>query len=428
MTELIRCARAIVGGALFEDFAFLVKDGIIAEAGDFASLGARHATIATRAFPSDRLVVPGFVNGHSHAYQMLLRGWADDRTFEQWRSDALYRVLPRLEPEHLYWLFVAAFSEMLAAGITTVAEFFYLNGFGNAHAEAAIGAARDCGIGLIFARTWMDAPSAPAAFRESVGEAAERTRELCAACPDTRICIAPHSLHGASEAMLREAAAVASAIGCDVHVHVAETESEVALSLERFGTTPVVALDRFGLITERSVVVHAIAVTEEEKNLIAERGARVVRCPTTNFYLGDGLGDVIGFLGRGIPVGLGTDANVKPSILDEMRAAAYEQKARRRDGSALGAAAAYALGTSAGATALGLRAGDLACGLRADFVVLDGRGIDPWSPPVNGLVYRGEAAWVQASFVSGRRVFTGEPSPLALEAHEESKKLAARLL
>lgn len=428
MSELIHCARAVVAGELFEDFAFLIKDGVIAETGDFASVGVRHPTVATRAFPADRLVVPGFVNGHSHAYQTLLRGWADDRTFEQWRSDALYRVLPRLEPEHVYWLFVAAFSEMLAAGITTVAEFFYLNGFGNAHAEAAIGAARDCGIGLIFARTWMDAPAAPQAFRESAPQAAERTRELCAAHPDVRICIAPHSLHGASEAMLREAAAFASVAGCDVHVHVAETESEVALSLERFGATPVVALDRLGLITERSVVVHAIHVTEEEKNLLAERGARIVRCPATNFYLGDGLGDVIGFLERGISVGLGTDANVKPSILDEMRAASYEQKARRRDGSALGAAAAYALGTAGGAAALGLRAGDLATGLAADFVVLDGRGLDPWSPAVNGLVYRGEAAWVQATFVGGRRVFTGEPSPLVLEARKESAKLAARLL
>ncbi len=427
-SELIRCARAVVGGALREDFGFVVDDGEITDAGDFASVRARHPDAYVRAFPVDRLIVPGFVNGHSHAYQILLRGWADDRTFEHWRDDALYRVIPQLAPEDVYWVFVAAFSEMLAAGITTVAEFFYLNGRGNQHAEAAIRAAQRTGIRLILARTWMDAPQAPPEFRESIEEAVERTRELRAAFPHAGVCVAPHSLHGASEAMLRAAAEFAREEACDLHVHVAETPAEVALSRERYGVTPVVALDGFGALSERSVAVHAIHITEHEKALLAGRHVRVVRNPTTNLYLGDGLGDIVGLLARGICVGLGSDANVKPSAIDEMRAAAYEQKAAALDGSALGAGAAFRLATSEGARAVGIAAGDLAAGLAADFTVLDASSIDPWSPPVNALVYRGEDAWVQACFVGGRRVYTGETSPLALEARLEVAAIGRRLL
>ncbi len=161
--EFVRCARAIVSGELRRDYAFIVRDGKIVDAGDFHEVRARARDPEVRSFPADRLVVPGFINGHSHAYQILLRGWADDWPFAKWRSDALYRVVPRLTPDDVYWTFAMAFSEMLAAGITTVAEFFYLNGGGNQHAQAAIRAACDTGIRLILARTWMDAPHAPAA-------------------------------------------------------------------------------------------------------------------------------------------------------------------------------------------------------------------------------------------------------------------------
>ena len=105
--------------------------------------------LEARSFPADRLVVPGFINGHSHAYQILLRGWADDLPFAGGAAMRSIASSPHLTPDDVYWTFVQAFSEMLAAGITTVAEFFYLNGAGNAHAEAAIRAARVTGIRLI---------------------------------------------------------------------------------------------------------------------------------------------------------------------------------------------------------------------------------------------------------------------------------------
>ena len=131
VNELVQCARALVGGEPRYDYGFAVRDGAIVETGNFRDVRDVAGDLPTRSFPPDRLVVPGFVNGHSHAYQILLRGWADDWTFDRWRREALYRIVPQLTPEDVYWTFVAAFSEMLSAGITTVAEFFYLNGEGN---------------------------------------------------------------------------------------------------------------------------------------------------------------------------------------------------------------------------------------------------------------------------------------------------------
>jgi 5-methylthioadenosine/S-adenosylhomocysteine deaminase len=111
-----------------------------------------------------------------------------------------------------------------------------------------------------------------------------------------------------------------------------------------------------------------------------------------------------------------------------MRAAALLQKIRRLDGSALGAGVAYDLGTAQGARALGVRAGDLTEGCAADFVVLDASAIEAWTPPVNALVYRGSDAWVQATFVGGRRVYAGSPSHLADRARIELAKVAGRVV
>lgn len=426
-SEFVRCARAIVCGELRQDYAFIVCDGKITAAGDFQEVRARARGLVARSFPADRLVVPGFINGHSHAYQILLRGWADDWPFAKWRSEALYRVVPRLTPDDVYWTFVAAFSEMLAAGITTVAEFFYLNGGGNEHAEAAIRAARDTGIGLVLARTWMDSEHAPTAFRETIETAAERTRELMQRYPDANVCVAPHSLHAASHEMIRAAAAFAADAQCMLHVHVAEARYEGEETLRDFGCTPVTLLDELGALNERTVAIHAIHLTDADASLLATRGARVVSNPMTNQYLGDGICDVARLQSLGVTMGLGTDADVRPSLIDEMRATALLQKILHLDSAALRASQAFALATAQGARALGIAGGDLIDEAPADYVVLDASKIDPWSAPINALVYRGEDAWVQATFVAGRRVYVGEPSPLARRAREATAAIAKRV-
>jgi 5-methylthioadenosine/S-adenosylhomocysteine deaminase len=263
----------------------------------------------------------------------------------------------------------------------------------------------------------MDADYAPAAFRETIDQAAERTRALMSAFPDVHICVAPHSLHAASNDMIRAAAQFARDADCMMHVHVAEAQYEGAQTLERFGKTPVSLLQSLDALTERTVAIHAIYITEEEKRLLAQADARVVHNPMTNQYLGDGICDVCGLQSLGVKMGLGTDADVKPSAIEEMRAASLLQKVSRLDGSALGARAALALGTSLGAAALRVDAGDFREGAFADYITIDAAGVDPWTPLVNALVYRAENRWVRETYVAGRRVRSRDESPPARAAN-----------
>jgi len=325
-------------------------------------------------------VMPGTVNAHGHAFQNLLKGFADDRAFDDWRDDVLYPFSERLSGDDIYAGALFAFSEALLAGVTTTVDFFYLHDSSNENAERVISAAHDVGIRLVFARAFydLDAPTkAPQRYRESPGDAADRLRSLAAAhAADDLVSIqpAPHSLHAASPATIGVALEVARDLDVPCHLHLAEARYEVEQVRQRYGTTPVRLLAREGLLDERLVTVHAVWLDDEEIELIADSGAAVVHCPGANAFLGDGIARVPEMMRRGVRVALGPDggcANNRQNVFDEMRMSSLVAKARLVDGGALDAPTAMRLGTAAGGDVLGLPVGTFAPGAHADAVALD---------------------------------------------------------
>ena len=325
-------------------------------------------------------LVPGTVNAHGHAFQNLFKGFADDRAFGSWRDDVLYPFSERLDGDAIYAGALFAFAEALLAGVTTTVDFFYLHDGGNENAEHVIRAARDLGIRLVFARTFYDrdAPTgAPARFRETAQEAAERTLALAgdhADDPLVSVQPAPHSLHAATPETIAVALEVADRLGVPCHLHLAEASYERDQVVERYGTTPVRLLEREGLLRRNLVTIHTVWVDDEELDMLAERDVGVVHCPGANAFLGDGVARLPEMLKRGIRVGLGPDggcANNRQSVFDEMRMASLMAKARLCDGGALDARTVFALGTAGGADLLGVNAGSIAPGKLGDLVALD---------------------------------------------------------
>ena len=165
---------------------------------------------------ADAAIFPGTVNTHTHAFHSLLRGCGDDLPLLEWLYDVVYRHAALFTPEQAYLGAALAFGEMLKNGITTVVDFFYLNGQGQEYARATIRAAEDLGMRLVLARTFMDLERAPGTIRESVPQAAGRYGELARAYrghPTVRICPAAHSLHAASTEMIHAAAQCAKEQG-----------------------------------------------------------------------------------------------------------------------------------------------------------------------------------------------------------------------
>jgi 5-methylthioadenosine/S-adenosylhomocysteine deaminase len=375
-------------GALREGGSVLVDDatGRILESG---------TPDRTESHPGS-VLVPGLVSAHSHCFQVLLRGWADHpRDFKDWVSRCLYPLVLALDEKDLEAAALLCFSEMLRSGITTVGEFHYVHNDadgrlrGNDLDELVVRAARKAGIRIALLRTLYDtrAREGQKRFAEAPRDAARRTVELARTFkedPQVSVLPAPHSLHGASEEAIREGATAAKQLGSKWHIHLAEQEDDVAFAKERFGKSPLRVLDGWGLLDERTVVVHGIWLDDGERALLAERKGALVSCPLTSLSLGDGVLDLPDLVKRGVLVGLGTDMNAAPCIFSEMRAAEAIQRARlHRMGVLPAPRKLFELGTKDGARTLGVSTGSLAPGEPFDAVLLD--LADPSLAPASAL-------------------------------------------
>jgi 5-methylthioadenosine/S-adenosylhomocysteine deaminase len=410
---------AWVDGGARQRFALRIEDGAIVETGDRAALARAGEAVVDL---GRRAMVPGTVNAHNHSFQSLLRGFGDDLPFLEWRDRALYRFSPLLGSEGVYTGALFAFAEMALHGVTTVCDFFYLNDGGNDNARAVIAAARALGMRVVLARCFYDWAGAPAQYREPVAEAHARFLELhaeLAGARDVLVCPAPHSLHGASEEMIRAGVDAARRVGARWHIHLAEEKYQVAEAHARYGTTPLRAIEKMGLLGDDLVAVHGCWFDEGERALLAERGAKLAYNPNSNMFLGDGVTDVVDLVARGAKVALGTDggcSNSRVSVFDEMRACALVQKVTRAvagapdAGQAIDAETVFQMGTAWGGEVLGLPVGRLAVGQRADVVFVDLDDPSLWPYIDDGatlgknLVYSLSARAITDVFVEGQPV------------------------
>jgi 5-methylthioadenosine/S-adenosylhomocysteine deaminase len=359
-----------------------------------------------------KALLPGTVNAHCHTFQSLLRGLGDDLDFMAWRDRVLYPYSTRLDREGIYLGAAFAFAEMLLHGATTCVDFFYLQDSGNENAEAVIRAARDAGIRLVLARGMYDWEGAPARYRETPADGARRVAELIRAhAGDATVSVqpAPHSPHGASPAMIRAGWEVAEAAGTKFHIHAAEGQYEGRRTLAEHGATPIRLLDKLGVLGPRMIGVHCVWLDDEELRLMADRGAGLAYCPSSNMILGDGITRITEMKDLGVLIGLGTDGgctNNRLSVFEEMRMAALLQKVRHLDGTRLPAEQVFAMGTRDGGRLLDLPTGDIAPGMLADLVAVDLEhpSLHPRAQLLKNVVYAMSHQAVTDAWVHGRPV------------------------
>jgi 5-methylthioadenosine/S-adenosylhomocysteine deaminase len=269
-------------------------------------------------------LIPGLVNSHCHTAMTLLRGAAEDCTVQDWFNRYIWRYERNLTAEDVYWGTLLGAAEMLLAGVTCVADHYF-------HMDRAWEAYRASG---------MRADLAWAAF--GAGEGWERqweeallfSREYARRDPRLTVSIGPHSPYICPESFLRAAADTAAELGLKLHIHVSEEPGQLERSLAEKGRTPVQVLDSTGILRPGTVLAHAAAATEEDLELIRERGAGVAHCAKTYLKLGGVHDLLLRALAAGVHVGLGTDgpaSNSTLGIFESARCAALMAKAARGD-------------------------------------------------------------------------------------------------
>lgn len=355
------------------------------------------------------IVLPGLVNAHCHQAMTLFRGLADDRD--------LAGFLGHLVPLESSWLTPArvelgtrlAVVEAVSAGITRTMDMYFWP-------ESIRAAARAVGL----PERWFCSVG-PALFNGRGVEGMDFDEQLVAAGEwlaagegdPSSLWLQPHSTYLLSPTQLSQAASLAESFGARVHVHAAETEKEVADVVAETGRRPIQVLADAALLTDRTVLAHAVWVTPDEIELIAECGAHVVHCPASNLKLASGFSPVAQMLAAGVNVALGTDGPASSNDLDlfgAMRLAALVAKGWGRDATALAATDVLRMATVGGAAALGAAdEGTIAVGAAANVVLMrsDSPGLHPRHDPLSTLVYSASRADVRAVWVGGRQVVDG---------------------
>lgn len=390
-----------------------VSDGIISEINDFHLLKYKYTD--AKIINWDKLVmIPGTVNAHNHSFQSILRSIADDKPFLVWRDLALYKYSPYLSDDDIYKCALFAFTEMMKYGVTTVCDFFYLHNNGITSDEAIIKAAKDTGIRLVLARAMYDWNGAPKGYQETVDQAVKNTKYLAIKYQgDAMITIspAPHSLHGASIDMIKAGYNLAKELDTHFHIHVAEEMFEVNDILKKYRLRPIQLLNKFGILDERMVAIHAVWLSKDELQLLEKNKVNLAYCPSSNMFLADGITDIPELLKNNMTIGLGTDgacSNNRISVFEEMRMTSLLQKINKLDTTIIDSKQVFKMGTEQGGKVLGLPIGKIKPGYMADFVGIDLEDLSlqpifsPNSSIINNIVYSMQPNAISRVVIDGK--------------------------
>nr|WP_181448053.1 amidohydrolase [Dissulfurirhabdus thermomarina] len=387
--------------APIRDGAVAVRGGTIAAVGPWAEVSARHEGARLLDRKSGGLVFPGLVNAHTHAPMTLFRGLADDLPLKAWLEDHIFPAEARLTRELVALGTELACAEMIRCGTTGFVDM-YLFEEEVARVVDRVGMRAWLGEG-VFDFPTPAFPSGRAALAET-----ERLAAAWGGHPRITITVDPHTPYTCAPELMEAARDLAGRLDLAMVTHLAETRWEVEEITRRHGKTPAAYLDALGLLGERLLAAHCVALTPEDIRLLAERDVRVAHCPESNLKLASGIAPVPELLAAGVIVTLGTDgaaSNNDLDLLSEMDTAAKLPKGLHRDPTLVSATEALAMATTQAARALHRPdLGRLAPGAAADLVVvdLDQAHLRPCYHPASQLVYAARSGDVRDVVVAGR--------------------------
>jgi 5-methylthioadenosine/S-adenosylhomocysteine deaminase len=418
---------------ILPDGAVAIRDGAIVAVGPRKSIERRFRP--RRAIDAGGgLILPGFVNAHTHAPMTLLRGVRDDVDLMTWLEKFMFPLETRfVSPEFVRWGSRLACWEMIASGTTTFADGYFFE-------EEVARAADDAGLRAVPGEGIFDVPTPDAKTAAEGLARAEKFLSEWAGHPRITPALAPHAVYTVGPETFRKTMGLAARYGAPVLTHLSESDGEIAMVRARYATTPVRHLAAHGLLGPSLVAAHCVRVDDEEIGLLAGSGVGVVHCPESNMKLASGVAPVAKMVAARLRLGLGTDGAASNNDLDmfgEIGSAARLHKVASLDPTAAPARAVLRMATIGGAAALHMeeRIGSLEAGKRADVIVVDVSGPNamPLFDPASHLVYSARSDAVQTVVVEGkilmerRRVKTIDVEMVRRAAARFGRKIRAAL-
>ncbi|GAB4271507.1 MAG: amidohydrolase family protein [Candidatus Rifleibacteriota bacterium] len=318
----------------------------------------------------EKVLMPGLINGHTHAPMTLLRGLSDDLRLDVWLMGYIMPVEREfVSPEFVTLGTKLACAEMIRCGTTTFCDMYYFeDDIAKATAEA--------GMRAVCGETVLKFPAPDAKFYE---EALTRTRAFIEAWKDHPLvipAIAPHAPYTCTPEILQACAQIAREFDVPLVIHLAETAFEVDQLREETGVPVIPYIKRQHLLDTKLIGAHLVHIDEGEMRDLAKHNCGGIHNPSSNLKLASGAAPVAKMVELNMNVGIGTDGPASNNDLDmfeEMRLTSFLAKLKTGDPTALPAKQIVYMATRGGAKALHLEniTGSIEVGKRADIILLD---------------------------------------------------------
>lgn len=381
-----------------------------------------------------KLVMPGLINAHTHAYMTIHRNYADDLAFFQW-LDKVQQVEEGMTEEDVYWTTLLAIIEMIKSGTTCFVDMTIKSAKEKeGPLSAAAGAVTESGIRAVISRGLAGVSDS----EESVLKYGQAVREMELFREESRLQFmhGPHAPYSCMADYLQKLTQSCKDRGIGQTIHLSESRAEMDGIEKEHGTTPIQYVNSLGVFDVPVIAAHCVHATDDDIRIMAEKGVSVALNPKSNTKLGNGFAPAQKFLEAGINVCLGTDgcgSNNCLNMFQEMNAAALVYKGADRQAQSAGAADVLRMATVNGAKAIGRRGelGEIKEGALADLILIDLN--EPQFLPANniisGLIYSAKGSEVDTVIVDGKVLMENRKLTAIDEAavFEACRKIAERL-
>lgn len=346
---------------------------------------------------TNKILLPGFINTHTHLPMVLFRDSINGLRLEQWLEDFIWPIENELTPEEIYYATLLSCLEMIENGVTTVNDHYF-------YCEQIIKAANEVGIDLILSRCLLD--------NDNNGEKRlKEALELLEKYPSVKFTIGIHGLYTNSEEYIKKITFLAKQKNMPVHMHFCETDTEVKTIKERYGVNhPSEVLEKY-FKDLKCVLAHGVKLDEYDLDVISKMNISISHCPVSNLRLGCGIADLTRMQELGINISLGTDgqgSGNNTNMLETMRLTALLQKGIKEDPLLMDAYEVLKMATVNGAKALGLEKeiGSIEVGKRANMIIFDFKGAStfPINNYISDIVYNASSSDIAMVLVDGQIV------------------------
>ena len=403
----------------------LIEDGIIKKIGTVSAAEAEDAVEFARG--EHYVLVPGYINTHTHVAMSVLRDYGGDMPLDVWLNQYIWPAEAKLTDDDVYWGSCLGMLEMIASGTTCLVDMYD-------HCDAIAEAISDGGMRAILSRgsVGMNDPEG----RGIAENDAVYARWHGAEDDRIRVWYGPHAPNTCPGDYIQEMAQHARERGTGVHIHVAETKGEWEWCQSTHGMTPVGWLESLGVLDVPTLAAHSVWLDDADIAIYAKHGVAAAHNPISNLKLASGVCRVEDLQRAGVTVGLGTDGSSSNNIMSmhrELQVAALIHKIRNYDAQVVGARDALKLATIEGAKAIRWQdaIGSIAEGKKADLTLykLDA----PWNVPhhdvVSNLAYAAQQSDIDSVFVQGDCLYkhgdytTLDKERILAEAETRAKRL-----